>query len=297
MLWVVLGLNLRYLNEGHKLELRRHAVKKSCIHVSLLAIMVMGLQIPSLWADSLELKDGHLINGKYLGGTEATINFLINGKVERYAVANVLMLSFGDDSTATPATIKRGAETSNAPAVNSSSRAITVPAGTHLVVRTIDSIDSKTNKIGDRFHASLDETLLIDDRIVARKGADVYGRLIEAKQAGRIEGQSELRLELTGIQIGQQVVPIVTGEYQVAGKSRGRNTAEKVGGGAALGAVIGAIAGGGKGAAIGAGVGAGAGGAVQVLTHGQQVHVPSETLLEFTLQQPVTVNVSATSTN
>lgn len=272
-------------------------MKKSRVHESLLAIMVMGLLVPSLWADSLELKDGHLINGKYLGGTEATINFLINGKVERYAVANVLMLSFGDDSTATPTISKQSAETTWNPVVNSSSSAVTVPAGTHLVVRTIESIDSKTNKIGDRFHASLDETLLIGDRIVARKGADVYGRLIEAKQAGRIEGQSDLRLELTGIQIGQQVVPIVTGEYEVAGKSRGRNTAEKVGGGAALGALIGAIAGGGKGAAIGAGVGAGAGGAVQVLTHGQQVHVPSETLLEFTLQLPVTVNVSATSTN
>jgi hypothetical protein len=59
------------------------------------------------------------------------------------------------------------------------------------------------------------------------------------------------------------------------------------------GAIIGAIAGGGKGAAIGAAAGGGTGAAVQVLTKGPQVKVPSETLLEFRLQQPVTVTPTA----
>jgi hypothetical protein len=92
--------------------------------------------------------------------------------------------------------------------------------------------------------------------------------------------------------INGQTYPLSSGDYEVSGKSRGANTATKVGGGAALGAVIGAIAGGGKGAAIGAGVGAGAGTAVQVVTKGDQVHVPSETLLEFTLDQPVSLPVN-----
>jgi hypothetical protein len=155
----------------------------------------------------------------------------------------------------------------------------------------IDSVDSRTNKVGDTFQASLEEPLVAEGRVLAPKGADVYGRLNEVKEAGRVEGQSELRLELTGVQINQQVVPIVTGNYDVAGKSRGKNSAEKIGGGAVLGALIGAIAGGGKGAAIGAGVGAGAGTAAQVLTHGQQVHVPSEAVLDFTLKQPVSVPI------
>jgi outer membrane lipoprotein SlyB len=98
-----------------------------------------------------------------------------------------------------------------------------------------------------------------------------------------------LQLELTRMVIDGHDYPVVSSDYTLQGKGRGKNTAEKVGGGAALGAIIGAIAGGGKGAAIGAGVGAGAGGAVQVLTRGQQVKVPSETLLEFRLQQPATV--------
>lgn len=267
-------------------------MKKSSRRVGLLAVIGMGLLLPSVWADSLELKDGRLMNGKYLGGTQATINFLVDGKLERYAVSNVLVLSFGDDTGAAPAASRRNYQAQPAPALTSSAGSVIVPAGTRLLVRMIDSVDSNRNKVGDRFHASLDEALLINDTIVARKGTDVYGRLDEVKEAGRIEGRSELRLALTGIQIGQEVVPIITGDYEVSGKSRGASTAKRVGGGAALGALIGAVAGGGKGAAIGAGVGAGAGGAVQVMTHGQQVRIPSETMLEFTLQQPVTINLS-----
>jgi outer membrane lipoprotein SlyB len=114
--------------------------------------------------------------------------------------------------------------------------------------------------------------------------------LANAQEAGHIKGSAELQLELTRMVVGGQDYPVVSSDYTLQGKGRGANTAQKVGGGAAVGAIIGAIAGGGKGAAIGAGVGAGAGGAVQVFTRGQQVKVPSETLLEFRLQQPVTVN-------
>jgi hypothetical protein len=153
----------------------------------------------------------------------------------------------------------------------------------------IDGVDSAKNHVGDVFHASLETDLVIGDSVIARKGTDVYGRLAEAKEAGHISGSSELQLELTRIVIDGRDYPIVSSDYTLQGKGRGKNTAEKVGGGAALGAIIGAIAGGGKGAAIGAGVGGGAGGAVQVLTRGQQVRVPSETLLEFRLQQPATV--------
>jgi hypothetical protein len=167
-----------------------------------------------------------------------------------------------------------------------------IPAGQSLLVRMIDGVDSSKNQVGDIFHASLETDLNVNNVVVARKGTDVYGRLANAKEAGHISGSSELMLELTRMVIDGKDYPVVSSDYTLKGKGRGTNTAEKVGGGAALGAIIGAIAGGGKGAAIGAGVGAGAGGAVQVLTRGQQVKVPSETLLEFRLQQPVTVAVA-----
>jgi hypothetical protein len=134
----------------------------------------------------------------------------------------------------------------------------------------------------------------VDGTLVAPRGADVYGRLDEAQEAGHIAGKAQLKLSLTGIVINGQTVALSTGDYELAGKSRTSNTAKKVGGGAAAGALIGAIVGGGKGAAVGAGVGAGAGTAVQVATKGDQVHVPSETLLEFALAQPLTLSAAPT---
>ncbi len=169
---------------------------------------------------------------------------------------------------------------------------VTVPAGTSLLVRMIDSVDSDKNHVGDRFRANLEQDLAVEGVIVARRGADVYGRLAEAKESGHFEGKSQLKLELTDILINAKLQPIMTGDYEVSGSSRGANTAKKVGVGAVAGTVIGAIAGGGKGAAIGAGVGAGAGAAVQVMTKGEQVHVPSETLLDFRIAQPFTVTGS-----
>jgi hypothetical protein len=153
----------------------------------------------------------------------------------------------------------------------------------------IDGIDSSKNHVGDVFHASLETDLDIGNYVVARKGTDVYGRLANAQEAGHMSGSAELQLELTRMVIDGKDYPVVSSDYSLKGKGRGSDTAKKVGGGAVAGAIIGAIAGGGKGAAIGAGVGSAAGAGVQVFTRGQQVKVPSETLLEFRLQQPVTV--------
>jgi outer membrane lipoprotein SlyB len=96
-------------------------------------------------------------------------------------------------------------------------------------------------------------------------------------------------LQLDSLFVAGQTYSVQTDQYKKEGSSRGKNTAAKVGGGAVLGGIIGAIAGGGKGAAIGAAAGAGAGGAVQAATKSQQIKLLSETVLNFTLQLPITV--------
>jgi hypothetical protein len=166
---------------------------------------------------------------------------------------------------------------------------VTVPANTIVSVRTIDGIDSKTNHAGEVFKASLDAPIVVDNRVIVPAGADAYIKLVDAKSAGHMTGRSELGLELSSISFQGKTYDVVSSDVKQSGTSRGKQTAERVGGGAALGALIGAIAGGGKGAAIGAAVGGGAGTGVQVLTHGQQVKIPSETRLDFTLQQPLDI--------
>jgi len=170
-----------------------------------------------------------------------------------------------------------------------SGNSVTLPAGQALLVRMIDGVDSTKNHVGDIFHASLETDLTVNGMLVARKGTDAYGRLATAEAQGKFAGKSELQLELTRLVIDGRDYSLVSSDYNVQGKGRGGDTAKKVGGGAVLGAIIGGIAGGGKGAAIGAAAGGGAGAGVQIITKGDQVKVPSESLLEFRLQQPLTV--------
>ena len=265
--------------------------------VRFVAMGALGLLfVGTAVADTLELKDGRVLQGRYLGGTQAVLRFELDGNVQAFSVNDVVAVTFthGSNAAGAPNYAPNPASAPvAAPAPVAQSMApgdsITIPAGQPMLVRMIDSVDSSKNHVGDIFHASLETDLTVNGVLVARKGTDIYGRLAEAKEAGHLAGSSELQLELTRMVIDGRDYPVVSSDYTLQGKGRGKNTAEKVGGGAALGAIIGAIAGGGKGAAIGAGVGAGAGGAVQVLTRGQQVKVPSETLLEFRLQQPATV--------
>ena len=280
-----------------------------------LAAAVLGLLLSSAAiADTLELKDGRILQGRYLGGTAAVMRFEINGEVQTFSVSQIVALTFtghsgannsGGQSSAPsspPAAAAPAAPESPRPVTSrdshsSSARAgqdpaaggVTIPAGQSILVRMIDSVDSSKNHVGDVFHASLETDLYVNERLVARKGTDVYGRLANAEEAGHFSGSSELQLELSRMVIDGHDYPLVSSDYTLQGKGRGSDTAKKVGGGAVVGAVIGAIAGGGKGAAIGAGAGSAAGAGVQVFTRGQQVKVPSETLLEFRLQQPAMV--------
>ena len=160
----------------------------------------------------------------------------------------------------------------------------------------IDGVDSSVNNPGEIFHASLENPIVVGDDIVVPKRADVYVRLVGASSAGKFAGKSELHLELIKLESRGRSYSLVSSTYSLTGDSRGKNTAEKVGGGAVIGAIIGALAGGGKGAAIGATVGGAGGGAYQAATHGKQVRIPSETKLDFQLEQPFTVTVMPRST-
>ncbi len=164
-----------------------------------------------------------------------------------------------------------------------------IDQGTQLTVRLIDPIDSEKNQTGDTFHATLNAPLTSDGEEAVPAGVELVGHLIEVKSAGKFAGQSSVVMQLDSLTSGGRTYNIQTDQYKKQGSSRGKNTAEKVGAGAAIGGIIGAIAGGGAGAAIGAAAGAGVGGGVQAASKSQQIKLPSETVLNFTLQQPVTV--------
>ena len=268
------------------------------------AAIAVGLFFVSVVAaDTLELKSGKVVQGRYLGGTAAILRFEVNGEVQTFSANDVVALTFtgrsgGATHMAAPAPAPPAAAPApaQAPAPAAASVApggeVTIPAGQSLLIRMIDGVDSSKNHPGDIFHAALETDLTIGNTVVARKGTDVYGRLAEAKKSGNFSGKSELQLELTRLVIDGKDYPVVSSDYTLQGKGQGSSTAKKVGVGAVAGTIIGAIAGGGKGAAIGAAAGGATGGAVQVMTKGAQVKVPSETVLEFRLQQPATVTAT-----
>ena len=193
-----------------------------------------------------------------------------------WAVTILLVLATAFQASGAPQNVKR----------------ITVPAGTRILIRMIDSIDTTKQKTGFKFTASLETNLQAEDVVVAPRGTIVYGQLVSASSAGSMKGSSELTLELTDIKLNNNMYPLLTSTYEIKGKGEGGNTAKKVVGGAGLGALIGGIAGGGKGAGIGALIGGAGGTAVAASKKGQQLSIPSESLLEFRLQQPVALPVT-----
>jgi hypothetical protein len=232
-------------------------------------------------ADTLTLRDGRFMSGSYLGGDARSVRFAVGDRVDTFKVEDIAGITFEAQAPAPPTPPreerreerKEGAE---------------LPAGTPLVVRMIDSVDSERDAIGKTFRASMDEPVVDrNGNPLIPRGADVVVKLIDDQQSGKIQGRTILTLDLMSVTINGRIVDINTQSITEKSASRGERSTKVIGGTAVLGAIIGAVAGGGKGAAIGAGAGGAAGTAAEIATKGQRVRIPSETRLTFALQQPV----------
>jgi hypothetical protein len=254
-------------------------------------------------ADTLTLRSGRVVTGQYVGGDARHIRMAIGDHVDTFNIEDVGDLEFGGNPPPAPPPPPPPTDRDyRAPAPpqdpNFSQQpppaaapmpvaGIQIPSGTPITVRMIDAVDSKVAHLGQTFRASVDEPVVINGQTVIPRGADALAKLVEDQQSGKFEGKTILTLALTDITINGQMIDTTTGDVTRASSSRGARTAKVVGGATALGAIIGALAGGGRGAAIGAASGAAVGGGAEVLTKGQQVKIPSETRLNFTLQQPI----------
>ncbi|MEO8370670.1 MAG: hypothetical protein ABI806_15915 [Candidatus Solibacter sp.] len=280
------------------------------------------LSLASLgFADTITFKNGRVIEGTYLGGTARTIRVDDGENVRTVDVSDIQRIEFGNGggsystsrnsdrpSSSSQPTLRR-AEGSSSSADSDNDRPVlrrsenvmrpeaaapappvmasgTLPSGTNLVIRMIDAVDSDTNRVGQTFHASLDQPVMLDGNTVIPRGADAVVKLVDQKDSGKMTGRDSLTLSLQSVTINGRMVDLNTQTVSQESGSQGAKTAKVAGGTAAVGAIIGAIAGGGKGAAIGAGAGAAAGAGSQVILGGQRVRIPSETRLTFVLDNP-----------
>ena len=173
---------------------------------------------------------------------------------------------------------------------------LTIPAGTFVTVRLMGTLSSDINQPGDGFSATLEQPIVVDGWVVARRGQIAIGRVVSAEKAGRVKGVSSMGVALSDLPLvdGRQV-PVLSQLVQTsAGTSKGRD-AVAVASTTGMGAAIGGAVDGGAGAGIGAAAGAAAGIAGVLLTPGRPTVMPSETLLTFRLQEPIAVNTERSS--
>ena len=268
----------------------------------LIPVAVAFILSGSLLADTIVLRNGRVMQGTYLGGTARQVRLDDGSQIRTLDVDDIAKIEFSAPAAAqapppaAPAPLPPRPAQDNVfrpdpatnPAPAPAARAgVELPAGTNLVVRMIDGVDSEVNRVGQTFAASLDEPLMLNGEVIIPRGADAVVKLTDSKESGKLTGKAELTLDLVSVRVNGRMVDINTETVSRESSSRGQRTAKVAGGTAAVGAIIGAIAGGGKGAAIGAAAGGAAGAGAEVVTKGQKVKIPSETRLTFVTDTPV----------
>ena len=230
-------------------------------------------------ADTLIMRDGTRIPGTVVSLAGRTITFRhADGVSRRYATSRVESLEFVSADGETVREVRR--------------RSLEAPAGTELVVRTVETIDSETAGANQIFSAIIEQEVTDASGSVIIPQNSSAQLIIRNVSAGGATGSPEMLLDVQSITVaGLKYLVSTTDLTQDSNRGIGTNkrTAATIGGGAAVGTIIGAIAGGGKGAAIGGLIGASGGAATQVLTKGHDVKVPAETVLKFRLDKPVTL--------
>jgi hypothetical protein len=245
---------------------------------TVMSLCVVSLAVISS-ADTLVMRDGTRVEGTVTGIEARTITFRhADGKARRYSTSEVEALEFVSAERANPRAI--------------SDRRLETPAGTQLVVRTVETIDSRNAGANQLFSAIVEEDVRgASDLVIVPEGSSVQ-LMIRQITSGGATGSREMVLDVQSITVNGRRYVVSTADLSLenaTGIGRNKRTAEMVGAGAAIGTIIGAIAGGGKGAAIGVPVGAAGGVGAQVVTRGRDVQVPAETVLMFRLDKAATL--------
>jgi hypothetical protein len=221
-------------------------------------------------ADTLELADGTLLEGDFIGSSNGIVMFNTGDSIEAFPEDKVVGIF-----------LSGGVETREMLSGEPVADVITVPSGTRMVIRTTDNIDSRQHGVGHRFRGQLEGALVVNGTTVAPRGAFVHGRVAQANQAGRVAGRSELAIEFTDIMIDDQLFPVMTTGIEAQGDSQAASSLGRT----ARTAAIGGLIGGRSGARTGARVGVGA----SLLTRGESINIPRGTILEARLSAPLNV--------
>ena len=238
-----------------------------------LCIMLICLAFyRAVLANTLELASSTLLEGDFVGSNNGSIMFDTGNGIEAFPKSEVIALFFS-----------AGVATAEAAQSATTPDSTVLPAGTRLVIRLTDNLDSNRHPAGHRFRGQLESALVVDGITAAPRGAFVHGRIVQASQAGRLAGSTELTVEFTDLMLDDVLIPIRTGGLSA---QTGGEAARTIGRTARV-AAIGGLMGGNSGARTGARVGAGA----SILTRGASINIPGGTIVETALTEQVSVNI------
>jgi hypothetical protein len=189
--------------------------------------------------------------------------------------------------------------------LSQATQSFVVPNGTRIQVRLDATLNSKSNRQGDRFTAQVIESVLVHGKEVIPKGTTVEGRIAEVRNSGRIKGRSEINLSYERLIFPNGVSETIVAsqaelddtekeemdrkEGTIRGEPTRKRDAAGIGAGAAIGAGIGALAGGRKGAAIGAGAGGLIGLVDALRRRGKEIEIPAGTRMVIRMDRPLTI--------
>jgi hypothetical protein len=222
-------------------------------------------------ADTLELADGTLLEGDLVGSSNGIIMFNTGDSIEAFPESQVVGIFLSE-----------GVATAEAMTADASEPYISIPAGTRLVIRMVDSIDSTRHGEGHRFRGQLEGAIVVNGVTMAPKGTILYGMVISASSSGRMAGSADLAMAFTDIMLDDQLFPIATDGLVAQTEGQGSKTVGRTARAAALGGLIG----GSSGAKTGAKVGLGA----SLLTSGDSINIPAGTLLETSLRVALNID-------
>jgi len=234
--------------------------------VAAFAVLITAVSL----ADTLELYDGTLLEGDFVGSSNGIVMFDTGDGVQAFPEGQVVGIY-----------LSAGVASAEAYYAADEPSRVSVPAGTRLVIRTTEAIDSSRHSAGHRFRGQLEGALVVDGVTAVTRGTFVHGRIAQAQQAGRMVGSSELVVEFTDIMINDQLIPISTGGLSAQTQGEAGRTVGRT----ARAAAVGGLIGGSSGARTGARVGAGA----SILTRGSSVNIPRGTIVETTLAAPLNI--------
>lgn len=218
----------------------------------LFVISALFLIKPDVWADTIRMRNGQIIQGKYLGGTENTVRFQTDNKTVVYQIKEISAITFSSVSSR----LSQGTHsTEGVQTPQPEQTLVTIVPGTRISIRMIQTVDTIISKKGDKFYANLESALVVDGKVVIPKGTMVRGQIIQSEQG---KYGSALVITLQGFILKQRIIPMTTTNYAVWDKSQGSSETR----------------------------------AFNTPTRSRILRIPSQTFLAFKTTEPVEIDVA-----